>query len=64
MYIYIYIHTHTLIHNNYFMLVLRVTCLTQSFNKRNKIYKHKYKKYTLWKPIYLTDYQSFLVISN
>ena len=45
-YIYIYIHTYIYIYinqegisNYYFMLVLRVSCLTQSFNQLKKIYK-------------------------
>ena len=64
-YIYIYIYTyiyvnHNWISNHCFILVLRVSCLTQSFSQLNKIYKRKRKNYNIVVSINLKSSQSFV----
>ena len=46
--------------NYYFMLVLRVSCLTQSFSQLNKIYKRQRKDHNLVVSINLTSSEFFV----
>ena len=46
--------------NYYFILMLRVSCLTQSFSQLNKIYKRSRKNYNILTSINLRSSQSFV----
>ena len=56
----IYIYKQKRISNSYFMSVLRVSCLTQSFSQLNQIYKRWRKNYNMVVSINLTSSSSFV----